>query len=293
MTPSAHAADSDYQRVEAALAYLAAAAARAQKPPPLAEVAAHLGLSPAHFQRLFVRWAGISPMRLWQYATLQRARRALSENQGLLHAAHAVGLSGPGRLHDLFLTWEAMTPGEFKAASVAIQWAVHPTPLGPAVFAATPRGLCGLEFLGPKETTEQARGRVAVRWPHSALREDPRATRPYAQSLAERFAGRGRRPLALLLGGTLLQLKVWEALLRVPAGAVVTYGALAQAVDLPGGARAVGGAVGKNPIGYLIPCHRVIQSQGALGGYRWGPDRKRALLGVEWARSADAGTGND
>ena len=276
---------SDYSRVAQAIAFLDANA-RAQ--PSLEDVAAHVGLSPFHFQRVFERWAGVSPKRFLQFQSLQHARRLLAQQRSLLDAAYDTGLSSAARLHDLFLRWEAMTPGEFKSQRVPIRYGVHETPLGLAVFSATERGLCGVEFI---EDETQAPAVLRARFGEAPLEERPRATASFASALRVRFSGQPlEQPLSLLLRGTPFQVKVWEALLRVPEGAVVTYGELARRVGAPSASRAVGTAVGQNPIAVLIPCHRVIQSTGVTGGYRWSPARKKLLLGVEWAR---AGAGAD
>ncbi len=272
---------SDYSRVARAITFLEA---NARRQPSLEAVAAHVGLSPFHFQRVFERWAGVSPKRFLQFQSLQHARRLLAQQHSLLDAAHDAGLSGAARLHDLFLRWEAMTPGEFKSQRVLIRYGVHDTPLGRAVFSVTDRGLCGVEFIEDETGAPEA---LRARFGEASLEEKPRATAPFAEALRARFSGqRLEQPLALLLRGTPFQVKVWEALLRVPEGAVVTYGELARRVGMPTASRAVGTAVGHNPIAVLIPCHRVIQSTGVTGGYRWSPARKKLLLGVEWARSS-------
>jgi AraC family transcriptional regulator of adaptative response/methylated-DNA-[protein]-cysteine methyltransferase len=270
-------AASDYARIERAIRFVHANAARQ---PSLEEVAAELGQSAFHVQRLFQRWAGVSPKRFLQAVTVARARELLAQQTTVLETALAVGLSGPSRLHDHFLAVERMTPGEFlrQADGVTIRWDARQTQLGEALFAATSRGLCALTFTDGEP--QAALLALQARWPGAVLRRDPRALAPYAETLNARLGG-APRPLGLVLKGTPLQLRVWEALLRIPAGQVVSYGALAQAVGAPGAARAVGSAVGQNPIGVLVPCHRVIQSTGALGGYRWGLPRKLALLGRE------------
>jgi AraC family transcriptional regulator of adaptative response/methylated-DNA-[protein]-cysteine methyltransferase len=275
---------SDYTRVEHAIRFLEQ---HATEQPSLEEVAARVGLSEFHFQRLFQRWAGVSPKRFLQALTVDQAKRLLErERTSLLETSHAVGLSGPGRLHDLFVRVEAMTPGEYKAggAGLAIRWGVHPTPFGDALLAVTPRGLCHLAFVRGPVAREVAE--VADRWPGASLVRDPSAGVPYADELARRARGRPRRELGLFLKGTSFQLKVWQALLRVAPGALVSYSELAEEAGVTGSARAVGTAVGQNPIGYLVPCHRVIRATGALGEYRWGADRKRAIVAFEQARLA-------
>lgn len=277
---------SDFARVARAIEFLS----RANGTPSLEETAAHVGLSPSHFQRLFERWAGVSPKRFLQFQTLSEARRLLAEgDRSLLEVTHDVGLSSPSRLHALVLSWETMTPGELRHGTTPIRWGVHQTPLGAAVFACTERGLCGVEFLASGDEVDgeaEAEASVRRRWPKAPTRHEPAVTAPFAAALNERLAGVERpAPLSLLLGGTPFQMKVWEALLRIPPGRVTTYGALARELGAPSASRAVGSAVGANPLAVLVPCHRVIQASGAMGGYRWGEPRKRALLGLEWCRT--------
>lgn len=280
------ASTSDYARIDRAIRYLQA---HLREQPGLAEVAAEVGLSEFHFQRLFQRWAGVSPKRFLQFLTLQEAKRLLDETRSVLDTSLDVGLSGPSRLHDLFLGLERMTPGEYKARArgLTLRWGVEETPFGPALFAALDRGLCGVSFLaedGERGAVEALR----ARWPGAALAHDAVAVRDHAAALRRRMAGEPGAPIGLVLKGTPLQLKVWEALLRIPPGRVVSYGDLAALAGVPQAVRAVGTAVGQNPIAVLIPCHRVIQATGAFGEYRWGAARKMALLGVERARAVGA-----
>lgn len=254
-----------------------------QDQPSLAQAAAVAGLSPDHFQRVFSRLAGISPKRFIQYLTLGHAKAVLERSHSVLDAALDAGLSGPSRLHDLFITCEAMTPGEYKAggAALVIRWGVHPSPFGPVLAAVTGRGLVWLGFVMDERAAAVAH--LATSWSRATLIEDAAATRP----AVERAFGWSTptRPLALLLRGTNFQIKVWEALLRIPPGALVSYRDVATAIGQPTAVRAVGGAVGANPITVLIPCHRVILGSGALHNYGWGPERKRALLAWELARA--------
>lgn len=262
-------------------------AARAPEPVPLGLLARDAGMSEAHFQRVFSRWAGVSPTRFGRFLALDRARRALAERRSLLDAALAAGLSGPGRLHDLFVAWEAMSPGAAArgGAGLEIFWDEIETPFGPAVAMATGRGLCGLGFAGAAGS-ERVRADLAARWPRAACRRDPEAVRPHVATI---FEPRPRgRPSRLHLFGGPFQIKVWEALLRLGEGEVTSYGALARAIGHPGAARAVGSAIGANPVAWLVPCHRVLREAGGLGGYRWGLDVKRSMLAVEAARSAAA-----
>jgi AraC family transcriptional regulator of adaptative response/methylated-DNA-[protein]-cysteine methyltransferase len=273
---------SDYTRVEHAIRYLED---HAHRQPTLEQVAARVGLSEFHFQRLFRRWAGVSPKRFLQALTVDQAKRLL-ETTSVLETSHAVGLSGPGRLHDLFLRVEAMTPGEYKAGGegLPIRWGTHDTPFGEALLAVTPRGLCHLAFVRGPIAAELAD--LRDRWPGASLVRDPAAGASYADELARRARGRPHKELGLLLKGTSFQLKVWQALLRIAPGAVVTYAQLADEAGVGGSARAVGTAMGQNPIAFLVPCHRVIRATGALGDYRWGSDRKRTIVAFEQARRA-------
>lgn len=272
-------ASTDYALVEKAIHYLEE---NYQNQPALADIAAHVGLSEYHFQRLFSRWAGISPKRFGQYLTMQHAKQVLAESQNVLEAAYATGLSGPGRLHDLFVTHEAVTPGEYKArgAGLTIRYGFHPTPFGEALLAETERGICGLSFVTGNGRAAAFKD-LADTWPQAVLVEDEGGT---ATAVTQIFSPADRQaPLPLYLKGTNFQIQVWMALLRVPAGALVTYSTLARAAGQDKAVRAVGTAVGHNPIAYLIPCHRVIQKSGNLGNYHWGATRKKALIGWEAA----------
>jgi len=273
---------SDYARVERALRFLEA---HVSSQPRLEEVAAEVGLSVFHFQRLFQRWAGVSPKRFLQFLTLHEAKRCLSETRSLLEASLHVGLSGPSRLHDLFLSLEGMTPGEYKARGRGqeIRWAVEETPFGPALFAAIERGLCGLSFVGDAGEAG-ALEELTRRWPEATRLRAPAAVRVHAEAFRARMAGKVDRPLGLVLKGTPLQLRVWEALLRIPPGHLATYGDVAKLAGAPRATRAVASAIAQNPIACLIPCHRVIQSTGAFGEYHWGAVRKRALIAFERSR---------
>jgi AraC family transcriptional regulator, regulatory protein of adaptative response / methylated-DNA-[protein]-cysteine methyltransferase len=273
----------DYQLVEQAIRYLERNAGRQ---PELREVAAGVGLSEFHFQRLFLRWAGISPKRFLQFQTAHAAKRVLQESGDLLEASYHAGLSGPGRLHDLIVNVEAATPGEYKrrGADLAISWGVHATPFGDCMLAMTARGVCALEFLRP-ETEDDALARLRAAWEHARIEHAPRVTAPVAARIFD-SGMRRQAPLGLLVKGTNFQIKVWEALLRIPPGRITTYAGLAGSLGQPRAARAVGSAVAANPIGYLIPCHRVIRSTGAFGEYRWGGLRKRILLSAELAQAA-------
>lgn len=285
--PQAPAAGgSTYAAMARAIAYLVD---HYQDQPGLADLAAVAGLHPHHFQRVFKHWAGISPKRFAQYLTVEHAKSLLRDSETVLGAALDVGLSGPGRLHDLFVACEAMTPGEYKeqGRDLEVRWGVHDTPFGPALLATTERGLCLLRFvaaegdaqgpaLGGAETSVET---SLAEWSAARLVHDPQAT---AGTAARLFDGkRDGLPEKLLLRGTNFQIRVWQALLRIPPGQAASYRQLASSVCTPQAARAVGRALAANPIGVLIPCHRVIRETGVLGGYRWGADRKRALLAWE------------
>lgn len=277
----------DYRVIEQALHYLAD---NYRNQPDLAQAAARVGYSEYHFQRLFARWVGISPKRFLQFLTKEHARRLLDESASLLDVSYQSGLSSSGRLHDLFVACEAVTPGEYKSRGEGMQvrYGFHPSPFGECLLAATERGVCGLSFVaqgGREELLDDLR----QRWEKAELIEDAQAT----QALVGRIftidpteTGASSAPLHLLLNGTNFQIKVWEALLRIPAGKVVSYHQIAAAVGKPGAARAVGQAVGANPIAYLIPCHRVIRQMGVISGYRWGVARKQAILGWEFSSFA-------
>jgi len=277
-----------YQQIARAIRFIEA---RALAQPSLEQVAEHVGLSPYHFQRLFQRWAGVSPKRFLQFLTASHAKQLLRESLPALEASFAVGLSSPGRLHDLLIATEAVTPGEFKSggAGVTIRYGVHETPFGRGLVGLTERGICRFEFVDDADPA-QLLERLQSAWPEATLREDPAAS---AAAVEQVFARRGRVPgpeLRLLLRGTNFQLKVWQALLCIPEGRIASYGFLAERLGCSGASRAVGTAVGQNPIGYLIPCHRVLRQSGGLGGYRWGTERKTAILGRELV-AAQAGSG--
>lgn len=277
----------DYRRIAQAINYLEEHAA---EQPSLDEVAEHIGLSPWHFQRLFKSWAGVSPKRFLQYLTVENAKRLLRESGSVLDVALDVGLSGPGRLHDLFVSVEAMTPGEFKylGKDLQVSYGFHATPFGECLLAVTSRGICSLAFV-EEENRADALRELLETWQAAALIENPAAGEGIISQIFHQGGGQGRAPIKVLLRGTNFQIKVWQALLRIPEGTVVTYSALAGAVGHPGGQRAVGSAVGRNPIACLIPCHRVLRTSGEIGGYRWGLTRKRAILAREAAVSDNAG----
>jgi len=276
---------SDYQRIDKAILFLEE---HAVEQPSLDAVAAHIGLSSWHFQRLFKTWAGVSPKRFLQYLTVEHAKNLLRESASVLDTALDVGLSGPGRLHDLFVGVEAMTPGEYKrnGRELVLQYGVHGTPFGDCLIAVTRRGICSLGFI-EGESRERAVTRLRESWKEATLLENPGASEQVVRQIFSTSGVGGQAPLQVMLKGTNFQIKVWEALLRIPEGTVVSYGALAETIGHPGAHRAVGTAVGQNPIAYLIPCHRVLRNSGEIGGYRWGTARKRAILAMEAALRAE------
>jgi len=280
---NAAVAPRDFERVAQAIRYLDE---HREEQPGLDEVAGAIGLSPFHFQRLFRRWAGISPKRFLQVLTAEHAKTMLRDSASLLDTSLETGLSGPGRLHDVFVALEAMTPGDYKAegAGLDIEFGAAATPFGTALIARTQRGVCGLEFLEPEEDAGPGEAALRRRWPGARwLRRDATAREVASRIFVRKSAP---EPLTLLVRGTNFQVQVWRALLRVPPGRVVAYGDLARGVGNPGASRAVGAAVASNPVAYLIPCHRVIRSTGAVGGYRWGTERKLAMLAWEDACAA-------
>jgi AraC family transcriptional regulator of adaptative response/methylated-DNA-[protein]-cysteine methyltransferase len=269
----------DYLRIEQAILYLEN---HYKDQPGLEEVASQIGLSEYHFQRLFTRWAGVSPKRFLQFLTKEGAKDLLSQSENLLDTTHQVGLSSLGRLHDLFVTTEAVTPGEYKSrgAGVTIHYGIHVTPFGKCLIATTERGICHLSFV---ETSEgDAIDHLVNDWKQARMIEDYKSTIPLIEPIFDLHYNHRGKPLNVHLRGTNFQLKVWEALLQVPAGAVTTYEGIASRIGKPRATRAVGTAVGHNPIAVLIPCHRVIRKVGEFGNYRYGALRKKALLAREF-----------
>lgn len=269
----------DYLRIEQAILYLEN---HYKDQPSLEEVAASIGLSEYHFQRIFTRWAGVSPKRFLQFLTKEGAKELLDRSENLLDTTHQIGLSSLGRLHDLFVTTEAVTPGEYKnrGTGVTIRYGIHPTPFGKCLIATTDRGICHLGFVQTSEGN--AVDDLVSEWKHAEMIEDHKSTAPLIKPIfGLRYGAYDQEPLRVYLRGTNFQLKVWEALLQIPIGAVTTYDGIASRIGRPGAARAVGTALGHNPIAVLIPCHRVIRKVGEFGNYRYGVTRKRALLARE------------
>jgi len=272
----------DYQTVEKAIQFLEL---NYNRQPGLEEVAQHVGFSEYHFQRLFTHWVGISPERFLQFLTKEYAKQMLEQSESLLDVAYQAGLSSPGRLHDLFVSCEAVTPGEYKkrGEGLTIHYGYHPTPFGECLLAVTERGICSLYFVEHNDRSDSIYT-LHHRWECSRLVEDPTTTAPLIDRIFPLFYQPGAAPLQLYLSGTNFQIKVWEALLRIPQGRVVSYENVAHSLGMLQGARAVSRAVADNPIAYIIPCHRVIRKMGLMGGYRWGISRKKALLGWEISR---------
>lgn len=286
ISPAATAAN--YRRIERALHFINA---NRRRQPPLTEIAQAAGLSEFHFQRLFAQWAGVSPKRFLQFLTKEHALTLLRRGTDVLATSMEVGLSSPSRLHDLLVKIEALTPGEVRAGGdgVVIDYGFHPTPFGTCFLAATARGLCTLHFVHGERT--DAISQLALLWPRARLRERPASTRPFAARIffnAPTLDARTAAPLPLLLRGTAFQLKVWEALLRIPSGTAVCYEHIAAHIGAPRAMRAVGSAVGANPVAFVIPCHRVIRKLGDFGEYAEGALRKQAILGWEAARLEQA-----
>lgn len=266
---------SDYDRIAKAIAYITE---RTTDQPSLEAIAAHVHLSPFHFQRLFCRWAGTTPKRFLQVLTLERGKQLLHEAGSLLNVSNALGLSSSSRLHDHFVQLEAVTPGEYKnkGKNLTIEYGVHPTPFGPLFVAVSSRGICRASFLDADHDIEQQLVKLKNTWPLASFSRNDETTGAVVSTMFDK-AKVTDRPLSLHIPGTNFQIAVWKALLQIPPGTVVSYSQLAAALGHPQSSRAVGSAIAANPVAFLIPCHRVIQQSGALGGYRWGPARKHAI----------------
>jgi AraC family transcriptional regulator, regulatory protein of adaptative response / methylated-DNA-[protein]-cysteine methyltransferase len=277
--------DGDYALVRRAIIFLTETWA---EHPDLERLAQHLGLSPAHAQKLFKRWCGLSPKEFVQAITVDHARALLSQSASVLEAAHEVGLSGGGRLHDLFVDHEAMTPGDYKrrGEGLHIAYGFHASPFGEAVLLATDRGVAGLAFVDEDagQTRAEALADMTRRWPGAAFTEAPARTEPHFTRIFDPARWTPEQPVRLVLIGTDFEVRVWEALLRIPMGRAVRYADIANHLGKPTASRAVGSAVGRNPISFVVPCHRVLRGDGNLGGYHWGLTRKRALIGWETGR---------
>lgn len=282
MNAEAHTPSDQYRLIASAISFLTQ---NADSQPSLNELGAHLGMSEFHVQRLFVEWAGVSPKEFLQAITLERAKKALRHSGSLLEATYDLGLSSSSRLHDLFITTEAMSPGEFKGAgkNVVIRWSAEDTPFGRALFAETDKGLCHLAFVDDEAS---AIAELSRKWPSAELQRDPCRLRSTVEEITSRMTGKAPgATLGVLLRGTPFRLKVWRALLDVPMGALVSYQGLARMAGSPSAVRAAAGSVAENPLAFLIPCHRVIRQTGVFGRYHWGEERKLAMVGRELAGS--------
>jgi AraC family transcriptional regulator of adaptative response/methylated-DNA-[protein]-cysteine methyltransferase len=273
----------DYGRIEKAIQFLAD---NFHSQPNLKEIAARIHVSEYHFQRLFSRWVGISPKRFLQFLTKEYAKTLLEKSINLLEVTYESGLTSPGRLHDLFVTCEAVTPGEYKARGrgLEISYGYHATPFGECMLAKTDRGICGLSFVQHNDR-RRVYAELEDRWQNATLIEDPDVTRPFVNLVFNPSQKQPSTPLHLVLSGTNFQIKVWEALIQIPMGAVVSYEDVAAHIGMPKASRAVGNAVGSNPVSFVIPCHRVIRKTAEFGNYGGGVARKLAILGWEAVHS--------
>jgi AraC family transcriptional regulator, regulatory protein of adaptative response / methylated-DNA-[protein]-cysteine methyltransferase len=279
----------DYELIRRAIAFLSETWA---EQPSLDRLADHLQLSPAHCQKLFKRWCGLSPKEFVQAITVDHARGLLEGSASVLDAAYQVGLSGSSRLHDLFVSHEAMTPGDYKRRGEGLEMAYgfHASPFGEALLIATERGLAGLAFVDEDkgQTRQDALADMMQRWPKARYVEKPARTVPHARQIFTPGEWQREKPVRLVMIGTDFDVRVWEALLKIPMGRAVSYTDIARHIGAPSASRAVGSAVGRNPISFVVPCHRVLRGDGSLGGYHWGLTRKRALIGWETGRLAAA-----
>lgn len=287
------ARDIDYDRVKRAIEYCSL---NWKAQPAIEDIASHIGLSAPQFTAIFRRWAGLSPKQFLQALTIDHAKRLLRDSASVLDAAIESGLSGPGRLHDLFVTHESMSPGEFKSGGegMRLSYGFHSSPFGEALAISSARGLAGLGWVDDKSAPDTAAGEgkpgggregaladMMRRWPKAQFERDDEAAAGYIRRAFDPEEWRRDRPLRVILIGTDFEIRVWETLLRVPLGAAATYGAIAETIGRPKAARAVGAAVGRNPLSFVVPCHRILGQSGALTGYHWGLTRKKAILGWE------------
>ena len=277
----------DYDHIRRAIAFLSETWT---EQPSLDRLAQHLGLSPAHCQKLFKRWCGLSPKEFVQAITVDHARGLLGSSASVLDAAYEVGLSGGSRLHDLFVSHEAMTPGDYKRRGEGLEMAYgfHASPFGEALVMATDRGIAGLAFINDDamQSRQDALADMVQRWPKANYVEKPDVTAPHAKVIFNAQKWSREQPVRLVMIGTDFDVRVWETLLKIPMGRAVSYTDIARHIGSPSASRAVGSAVGRNPISFVVPCHRVLRGDGTLGGYHWGLTRKRALIGWETGRVA-------
>jgi AraC family transcriptional regulator of adaptative response/methylated-DNA-[protein]-cysteine methyltransferase len=281
---SQSAALRDYDSVRRAIAFISE---RWRNQPTVEAMADAAGVTPDELHHLFRRWAGLTPKAFMQALTLDHAKNLLRESASVLDAALDSGLSGPGRLHDLFVTHEAMSPGEWKNGGdgLTLHYGFHPSPFGTAIVMTTTRGLAGLAFADPGEE-QAAFADMTGRWPKAAYVEDYLGTAPMAQRIFDPRLWRPDQPLRVMLIGTDFEVRVWETLLKIPMGRAVSYSDIANKIKAPTASRAVGAAVGKNPVSFVVPCHRALSKDGKLTGYHWGITRKQAMLGWEAGRVA-------
>lgn len=277
----------DYETVRRIIAFISN---HWRRQPTTEEIAEHIGLSTSSVHHLFRRWAGLTPKAFLQAITLDNARALLMDSASVLETSHEVGLSGPGRLHDLFVTHKAMTPGDYKkgGAGIVMRYGYHPSPFGEMILVATERGLAGLGFVDDGDRAP-ALADMRRRWPSATYVHDDVGTAPYALQMFRQPGWQEDQPLRIVLIGTDFEVRVWETLLRIPMGQATTYSDIANHIGNPKACRAVGAAVGKNPISFVVPCHRVLGRSGALTGYHWGIPRKQAMLGWEAGHGAEVG----
>ena len=270
--------DVNYKRIEEAIRFLTE---NYKRQPSLYDVADEVNVSPFHFQKMFTAWAGISPKKFLQYLTVEELKKELHKTSNLVEAAERVGLSAQSRVYDLFVNIEAVTPNEYKTqgAGIDIAYGVHATPFGNCLLAVTDRGICSMSFV--EDNLNQLLAELQSHWKNARIEKNELKTKPFAENI---FNAPAKTAINLLVRGTAFQVKVWEALLKIPFGAVTSYQTIANIIGNPNGMRAVGSAVGANPVAYLIPCHRVIRREAIIGQYRWGSLRKIALIGWEKAK---------
>jgi len=274
--------NTDYERIERAIIYIQE---NVKQQPKLEAVAEHIGLSPYHFQRLFQRWAGVTPKQFLEYLTVKQAKILLQQPMSVMDTSLESGLSGPGRLHDQFVSIEAVSPGEYKSrgAMMEISYAFHQSPFGEVLLATTSRGILALSFVDDANT-ELELDKLKKEWSEAKFVEEKTASKRLIKRLFYE-SGSQQEKLLLAIRGTNFQVKVWNALLKVPEGNIVSYQTIANSISKPKAVRAVASAIGANPVAYIIPCHRVLRSSGELGGYRWGMPRKKLMLGRELAQA--------